>query len=58
MIDDLGRILLKDECCGTCEHHWYDPHSGEWYCGNAQSEYHADFTHYGFYCPDYEGRNK
>ena len=56
MVDAMGRILYRDECCGTCEHHCYDWGPEEWICSNRQSEFYSDETYYGFCCEDWEAR--
>lgn len=56
MVDAMGRILYRDECCGTCEHHCFDWGPEEWICSNKKSEFYSDETYYGFCCEDWEAR--
>lgn len=46
----------KKECCGTCKWHKHEQTDGDFVCVNAQSEYVADWTEYGFVCDEYEER--
>ena len=41
------------KCCGTCAYSCYDK-MNDYVCGNAQSEYAADFVEYDHVCEDYE----
>ena len=49
-----------NEICGNCKHHKPDnPYGGdisEWYCDNADSDYHIYYTDYDDSCDAWEER--
>ena len=56
-------MMEEKKCCGTCKHHWKhleygmeDPHEGDWWCSEEQSEAYGAFTGYGDICEEWEAK--
>ena len=56
--EDKERAKARGECCGTCEWHQHENISDGWVCVNGDSDYCTDWTDYGFWCEQYEKKER
>ena len=51
-------LLIDNEVCGTCKHHYYDKEEQEWVCDCALSDRCGEFTEYGETCNEWEDKTE
>lgn len=52
---DVRRKMMFDEkqCCGTCAYNCHESASDNFFCGNQEGEYYAEYTEYDDCCEDW-----